>query len=82
MAAKAAVIARTPQLAAALGEGAQASAEGVSSGCYNLVAGQSVTQQLQCAAQLAAYHSCRRGCVEVRFTMQLHTACGLMLQKL
>ena len=39
-------------------------------------------QQLQCAAQLAAYHSCHRGCVEVRFTMQLHTACGLMLQKL
>ena len=43
VAAKAAVIARTPQLAAALGEGAQASAEGVSSGCYNLVAGQSGT---------------------------------------
>jgi hypothetical protein len=40
VAAKAAVIARTPQLAAALGEGAQASAEGVSSSCYNLVAGQ------------------------------------------
>jgi hypothetical protein len=39
VAAKAAVIARTPQLHTVLGDGALASAEGVSSSCYNLVSG-------------------------------------------
>ena len=39
VAAKAAVIARTPQLHTVLGDGALASAEGVNSSCYNLVSG-------------------------------------------
>jgi hypothetical protein len=39
VAAKAAVIARTPQLHAVLGSAAQASADGVRSAAYSLVAG-------------------------------------------
>ena len=39
VAAKAAVIARTPQLHTVLGDGALASAEGVNSSCYSLVSG-------------------------------------------
>jgi hypothetical protein len=48
VAAKAAVIARTPQLHAALGHAAQASADGVCSSSYNLVAGGRAPSATKC----------------------------------
>ena len=56
VAAKAVVIARTPQLHSAFGQGAMASAEGVSSGCYSLLAGAApgLLQAMLCRSDLPA----------------------------